>query len=327
MIRLTLACEDYDRTRALRDGRVQVEGVDLNFVAMPVEEAFWRMLQHEEFEASEMSLGAFLIDAARGRKSFVAIPVFPSRTFRHRCIFVNTGAGISRPQDLRGRRVGVPEYTMTAAVWLRGMLQHDYGMAPQDMVWVQGGVEQPGRKDRVAFEPPAGLRLETVHDRTLSQMLEGGEIDALISARMPSCFAQGSPRVARLFADFKQAEIDYFLRTRIFPPMHVIVLRRAFYERFPWVAQNLYKALLESKRLAIERINDSNVLFTSLPWTLAEYEEVRRLMGEDYWPYGFAENEQALETLQSYLWEQRLIPAKLDLKSLFAPSTLGEYKI
>jgi 4,5-dihydroxyphthalate decarboxylase len=326
-LHLTLACEDYDRTRALRDGAVKPEGIELTYLALPVEEIFWRMLQFEEFDAAEMSMGAFLTDAARGRKSFVAIPVFPSRTFRHRCVFVNTASGVEKPEDLRGKRVGLPEYTMTASVWLRGLLQHDYGIAPQEIQWVQAGVEQPGRKDRVHFEPPAGIHLETVNDKTLNEMIESGEIAAMISARMPSCFVKGSPGVRRLFPDFKKVEMDYFRRTRLFPIMHVIVIRAAVYEQFPWAAQSLYKAFVQAKKLCIDKINDSNVLFTSLPWMLSEYEEVRELMGEDYWPYGFEPNRHALETLQQYLFEQGLIKERLQMEKLFAPGTLEAFKI
>src|ERR671914_947108 len=165
-IQLTLACEDYDRMRPVKDGIVKPEGIDLNYLVMPVEEIFWRMMKYEEFDASELSMGAFLTAAAGGRRPFIAIPVFPSRTFRHRCIFINTDSGIQRPEDLRGKRVGVPEYSMTAAVWLRGLLQHEYGVAPSEITWIQAGEEQAGRKDRVEFKLPMNIRLEVALDRT-----------------------------------------------------------------------------------------------------------------------------------------------------------------
>lgn len=284
-LNLTLACEDYDRTRPLRDGSVKPEGIDLNYLVLPVEEIFWRMLRYEEFDVAELSMGAFLVDASRGRRPFVAIPVFPSRTFRHRCIFVNVTSGIERPEDLRGKRVGVPEYTMTASVWLRGLLQHEYGVAPEEIHWFQGGEEQPGRKDRVEFDPPPKVRLGVIpEDRTLNEMIESGEIDALMSPRMPSCFLSGSPKVRRLFPDFKRVEMDYFRKTGIFPLMHTVVIRMGVYEKNPWVAQSLYKAFCEAKDLCFSQIYDSNVLRNSLPWTIADYEETRLLMGGDYWP-------------------------------------------
>lgn len=327
-INLTLACEDYDRTRALRDGTVKADGIDLNYLVLPVEEIFWRMLKYEEFDVAELSMGAFLVAASQGRRPFVAIPVFPSRTFRHRCIFVHAAAAIERPEDLRGKRVGIPEYTMTASVWLRGLLQHEYGVAPEEVHWLQGGEEQPGRKDRVDFELPRGVRLDVIpENRTLNEMIESGEIDALMSPRMPSCFLGGSPRVRRIFPDFKRVEMDYFRRTGIFPIMHVIAMRKAVYAGNPWVAQSLFKAFSEAKDRCFGQLYDSNVLRISLPWTDAEYEETGQLMGKDYWPYGFAANRQVLETLHSYLLEQGLIKEKLDLEKLFAVNTLDAFKI
>jgi len=327
-LNLTLACEDYDRTRALLDGSVKPEGIDLTYLALPVEEIFWRMIRYEDFDIAELSMGAFLVAAAQGRRPFTAIPVFPSRSFRHRCFFVNSSSGIERPEDLRGKRVGVPEYTMTASVWLRGLLEHEYGVAPEEIQWFQGGEEQPGRKDRVDFDLPAKIRLEVIpEDRTLNAMIESGEIDALISPRMPSCFLSGSQKVRRLFPDYKRVEMDYFRKTGLFPQMHLMVIRMGVYEKNPWVAQSLYKAFCEAKDLCFSKIYDSNVLRTSLPWTLADYEETRLLMGEDYWPYGFAANRHGLETLHSYLLEQGLIKMSLDLEKLFAPNTLEAFKI
>jgi len=326
-LHLTLACEDYDRTRALRDGTVKAEGIELNYLVLPVEEIFWRMLKYNDFDVAELSMGAFFVAAAQGRRSLTAIPVFPSRTFRHRCIFVNLSAGITRPEDLRGKRLGVPEYTMTAAVWLRGLLQHEYGVLPEEVHWIQAGEEQPGRKDRVEFRLPASIHLEVVPDKTLNDMIEHGEIDALMSPRMPSCFVRGAPQVGRLFPDFKQVEKEYFQRTRIFPIMHVIGIRTALCEQHPWVTQSLYKAFCDAKDLCFSKIHDSNVLRVSLPWDVAEYEETRALMGADYWPYGFAPNRHILETLQSYLLEQGLIEKRLQMEQLFAGSTLEAFKI
>lgn len=327
-IKLTLACEDYDRTRALRDGSVKPDGIEINYLALPVEEIFWRMLRYQEFDVAELSLGAFFVAAARGYRPFIAIPVFPSRTFRHRCIFVNTASGIEKPGDLRGKKVGVPEYTMTAAVWLRGLFQHEYGVAPEEILWYQGGEEQPGRRDRVDFDLPAGIRLEVIpQDRTLNEMIESGEIDVLMSPRMPSCFLEGSPRVRRLFPDFKLVEMEYFRRTGLFPVMHGIAIRMELYEQDPWVAQSLFKAFCAAKEICFSQLYDTNVLRRSLPWEAAQYEETTQLMGRDFWPYGFAANRDNLETLHSYLLEQGLIKQELDLEKLFAPNTLEAFKI
>ncbi len=326
-LHLTLACEDYDRTRRLKDGIIKPEGIELNYLVMSVEEIFWRMMKYEEFDVSELSMGAFLTAAARGHRPFIAIPVFPSRTFRHRCLFVNSGAGIERPQDLRGKRMGVPEYSMTAAVWLRGLFQHEYSIAPEEIHWIQAGEENPGRKDRIDFEMPAGVRLDSIGDRTLNQMIDSGEIDAMMSPRMPTCFLEGSPRVRRLFANYKQAEMNYFRKTGLFPIMHVIVIKRSLYEAAPWVAQTLYKAFCEAKDLCMRELYDTNILRVSLPWTSAEYEETRDLMTADYWPYGLEPNRMNLETLHGYLYEQGLIQQKLNLDDLFARETLEAFKI
>lgn len=326
-LHLTLACEDYDRTRPLCDGTVKAEGIDLNYLVLPVEEIFWRMMKYEEFDASELSMGAFLVAAARGRRPFIAIPVFPSRTFRHRCIFIHTASGIKKPQDLRNKRIGVPEYTMTAAVWLRGLFQHEYGIGPQEIDWIQAGEEEPGRKDRVDFEVPSGVRLRTINDRTLNEMIESGELDAMMSPRMPTCFVKGSPNVRRLFQNYKEVEMEYFKKSGIFPIMHVIVIRKPVYDANPWVAQTLYKAFCEAKDLCLRELYDTNILRISLPWTAAEYEETRELMTADYWPYGLTPNRPNLETLHGYLYEQGLIKQKLNLDELFAPETLDSFKI
>jgi 4,5-dihydroxyphthalate decarboxylase len=327
MLHLTLACEDYDRMRPVKDGIVKPQGIDLNYLVMPVEEIFWRMMKYEEFDASELSMGAFLTAASRGRRPFIAIPVFPSRTFRHRCIFVNTGAGIKSIQDLRGRRMGVPEYSMTAAVWLRGMFEHDYGVAPKDIYWVQAGEEHPGRKDRVEFDMPGGVRMESRPDTTLNAMIESGEIDAMMSPRMPTCFLEGSPKVQRLFPDYRRVEMEYFKKTGLFPIMHVMVIKRSIYEKEPWVAQTLYKAFCESKEICMRELYDTNILRVSLPWTSAEYEATQEVMTANYWPYGVEPNRKNLETLHGYLFEQGLIKQRLNLDELFARETVEAFKI
>ena len=326
-IHLTLACEDYDRTRPLREGRIKPEGIRLNYLTMAVEEIFWRMMKYEEFDVSELSMGAFLTAAARGRRPFIAIPVFPSRTFRHRCIFVYTDSNIKRIEDLRGKRMGVPEYSMTAAVWLRGLFEHEYGVPPSAIHWVQAGEEHPGRKDRVDFEMPAGVTMESRPDTTLNAMIESGEIDAMMSPRMPTCFLNGSDKVKRLFPDYRQVEMDYFKKTGLFPIMHVIVIKRSIYDKAPWVAQTLYKAFCQAKEICMTELYDTNILRVSLPWTSAEYEDTRDLMTADYWPYGLSPNRVNLETLHSYLYEQGLIRQRLNLDELFARETLEAFKI
>jgi len=327
-IQLTLACWDYDRTRALQDGRVQVEGVELTYLPLRVEETFWRMLRYQEFDAAELSMGSYLMARDKGSPRFVALPVFPSRTFRHSCIYVHKDSGIREPKDLAGKRVGVPEYQITMAIWVRGILQHEYGVAPEKMRWFTGGQEQPGREEKLRPDLPKGIEIQSIGPgKTLSSMLERGELDALISAHMPSPFVRRSPKVARLFPNFREAERDYYRRTRIFPIMHTVALREELYERHPWVAQSLVKAFSEAKRICQESMYEFSALKYMLAWSIAEMEEERELFGEDPWPYGLEANRHVLETLVGYAREQGLIKKQFDVSTLFAPNTLEEFKI
>ena len=246
-IHVTLACSDYDRTMPLVLGDVQPEGIDLTYLRLPVEEIFWRMLRHWEFDASEMSLSSYLIARSRA-DDLQAIPVFPSRCFRHFCIFIHTQAGIERPEDLAGKRVGVPEYQMTAALWQRAVLQHEYGVHPSTIAWLQGGLEQPRRQEKQAISVPAGIDIQPIAaQQTLSQMLAEGSIDALLTARTPSSFSGQTGTVRRLVPDYRAVERLYFSKTGIFPIMHVVVVRKEVLERHPWVAHSLYKAFARPK--------------------------------------------------------------------------------
>jgi 4,5-dihydroxyphthalate decarboxylase len=327
--KLSLACWDYDRTRALQDGRVQVEGVDLTYLPLRVEETFWRMLRYQEFDAAEISLGSYLMAREKGFPKLIAIPVFPSRAFRHSCIYINTGSGIKEPKDLAGKRVGVPEYQITMAIWARGILQHEYGVKPEQMKWLTGGEEHPGREDKVKHDLPKSIDIRPIGpEQTLSSMLERGEIDAMISAHMPSPFVRRSSKVGRLIPNFSQVEKDYYRRTKIFPIMHAVALREEFYEKNPWVAQSLCKAFAESKRICQEAMYEYSALKYMLAWSIAEMEEEREIFGEgELWPYGLEANRHVLETLVQYAHEQGLIKIRLELKSLFASNTLEDFKI
>lgn len=326
-IQLTLACGDYDRTNALALGDVEPEGIELNYLRLPVEETFWRMLRHQEFDVAEMSLSSYLIHRSRN-DDFTAIPVFPSRCFRHSCIFIHAGSRIEQPQDLIGKRVGVPEYQMTAPLWQRALLQHDYGVHPSTMQWYQGGLEQPGREEKEQLNLPANIVMQPIRaDQTLSHMLEFGEIDALLSARTPSSFASGTGSVQRLFPEFKQTEQEYFRKTGIFPIMHVIVLRKEIVEKYPWAGGSLYKVFSRAKDRLFEQMAQTAALHLSLPWLIAEVEETRRLMGADFWPYGVEANRKTLEAATLYSHEQGLTPRKLAIEELFLPSTFDVFRI
>ncbi len=325
---LDLACGDYDRIAPLHDGTVRPEGIDLTVIPFErPEEIFWRMLIHGEFDVSEMSLGSYVAGRARGDFPFIAIPVFPSRVFRHSAAYVNVDAGIERPEDLKGKRVGIPEYQMTATIWLRGILEDDYGVRPADLHWLAGGQEHPGRREKVALTLPPEVRLERIpEDRTLSPMLEAGEIDALFTARMPEPFRRRSPRVRRLFPNYRQVEADYFRRTRIFPIMHTIVIKQAVYEQHPWVAQSLFKAFVAAKARCAEQLYDTGALRYMLPWVMDDYEDARDLMGEDFWPYGLEANRHTLETFVRYSHAQGITSRAVDPAELFAKETLDTFR-
>lgn len=320
-LRVTLACGAYDRTEALRIGAVQPEGIDLNFVAIQSPpEIFARMVTNEAFDVSEMSCAHSLIHRAKGDFPFVALPVFPSRMFRHGYIFVNTESGIRNPRDLEGKRVGVPEYSQTAAVWIRGLLQHEYGVDLSTLAWVSGGVNAPGRPDTLVNWPD-GVEITKVRDRPLNELLVEGEIDALIGARRPAALGK-DPRLARLFPNYRELEREYYRKTKLFPVMHTVVIREAFYREHKWIAESLYKAFVAAKAWCLEQMKFSSSLRYTLPWLQAELDEMAEVFGADPWPYGLEANRHVLTTLVQYLVEQRLLPKPLPLEELFVPLTL-----
>jgi ABC-type nitrate/sulfonate/bicarbonate transport system substrate-binding protein len=320
---LTLACGDYDRTRALEEGVVRPDGVDLTYLRLPVEETFFRMLRHREFEVAEMSLSSYVISLRETPSPFVAIPVFTSRSFRHGSIYINADAGIATPGDLRGRVVGTPEFQLTAAVWVRGILAEHHGVAVDEVSYVTGGQERPGRVEKAPLALPDSIRVRPVTaPRTLSQMLVDGELDALYTPRIPGPFVARDPRVRRLFDDVVAAERAYYAATRIFPIMHVVVIRRDVYERYPWVAQSLYKAFVLARDDARERLYDSSALRVMLPWLNQHLEEAQRLLGADYWSYGLTANHDVLATFLRYHHQQGLSGRRLRPEELFAPESV-----
>ncbi|WP_411085135.1 ABC transporter substrate-binding protein [Streptomyces sp. 061-3] len=330
-IRLTFACGDYDRTRAIEDGSVAVDGVDVTYLRLPVEETFFRMLRHREFDVAEMSLSTYVATLnaleAGEQPPFVALPVYTSRQFRHGGIFVNTSAGIEKPADLRGKRIGMPEYQLTACVWQRGILADEYGLPLDASTFHTGGQETPGRIEKGKVDVPFQVGPIPV-GRTLSQLLGEGEIDALFSPRIPSSFVRGDGRVARLFPDTVAAEKDYFGVTGIFPIMHVVVLRRDVYEQNRWVAQSLTKALVEAKAQAYARIYDASALRFMEPWLNVHLEEARALLGEDYWSYGLGDaDHHTLATFLRYHREQGLSRTLRTAQQLFAPESLESFVI
>jgi 4,5-dihydroxyphthalate decarboxylase len=327
-LRLSLGCWNYDRTRGLLEGRIRPDGIDLTYLDMPVEETFFRMLRHQEFDAAEMSLSSYAVSLHKPERPFVAVPVFPSRFFRHSCIYVNASSGIKEPKDLIGRKVGNPEYQMTAPVWIRGILQDEYGVPVDGVTYYTGGEEEPGRPEKLKLDLPPNIKVQPIgENETLAQMLLEGKIDALYTARMPSTFMTGGGRVKRLFENYVEVEKAYYRKTKIFPIMHTVAIKRGLYEQFPWVAVSLYKAFVQSQKETYDDLYVTAALKAMLPWLTAHVEEARELMGADFWPYGFEKNRETLATFLRYHHEQGLSRRLLKPEELFAPQTLESFKI
>ena len=326
-LHLSFACWNYDRTRALKDGSVEVDGIDLNYLDLPVEETFFRMARFREFDLAEMSLSSYCVSLHRPERPFVALPIFPSRFFRHSCIYVNAAAGIREPRDLIGKRIASPEYQMTAPVWIRGILAEHHGV-PVEGDYLFGGEEQTGRVEKMKIELPPSIRVRPIGPtQTLSSMLRDGHIDALYTARMPSSFRSGDGKVRRLFENYAEIELAYWRKTGIFPIMHTVVMRREVYEANRWIAQSLTKAFIAAQRRTYDDLAETAALKAMLPWLNAHVEEARREMGEDWWPYGVEKNRKTLDTFTRYHFEQGLSARKLDVEELFAPESLESFRI
>jgi 4,5-dihydroxyphthalate decarboxylase len=318
-LKLTMACGRYDRTQPLLDGRVEPEGVDLTFIPLRPGETFWRMLNHAEFDCSEMSLSSYTILRSEGDTRFIAIPVFPSRVFRHSAVYLRADSKIGSPQDLKGKRIGVGDYQMTAAVWVRGFLMDDYGVRPEDVTWVIG---RPVR----TIKPPDGIRVEFMSpETTLEAMLERGEIDALASVMIPKTLGT---TVRRLFANPRQVERDYYERTRIFPIMHTFVLKTKLYEDNPWLAISFYRAFCRARDIAYHWMYDTDALTVSLPWVIDEVEATRKIFGPQIWDYSIKGSRPTLDALMRHLDEQKLTRRPMRAEELFVPNVgpgLNEY--
>ncbi len=327
-IQITIACGDYDRTRAIKEGRVQVEGCDVTYLPLEPEEVFFRAFRNQEFDVAELSFSSYLLQASRGPSPYIGIPAFVSRVFRHSGIYIRADRGIKHPTDLRGKTVGVPEYQLTALVWIRGMLKDEYNLDPKEIHWVQGGQEEPGRDERTPLKLTNGVDLKTIPShKTLTQMLAAGEVDALFTARAPSCFVNEAPNVTRLFPDYRDVEKAYYKKTALFPIMHLMGIRKELVEKYPWLPVSVYKAFCQAKDVAMKEVREVAALLVTLPWLEAEALETMRLMGKDYWRYGVGENAKEIEAITRYSYEQGLAVRKLAPQDLFAKSTFEISKI
>jgi 4,5-dihydroxyphthalate decarboxylase len=319
-LELKLACWDYDRTRPLMDGRVKPEGIALDIEILRPRQAFQRMLDDKEFQVSELSLASYTALKGRGECPFVAVPVALSKIFRHSCIYVRSDAGIRTPGDLRGKRVGTTQWSSTGLVFMRGMLQHDYGVRSQDMHWFMGGLDTLVEPPLIPLNLAADIRLDFLSgQQTLEKMFQSGELDALLSLYIPQLFLAGSPRIARLFPDYKQVEQAYYRRTGIFPIMHTVALREDVYRAHPWAAQSIYNAFCEARDVAVGGLYDTDALRVALPWLIDHVEEAWRVFGRDFWAYGLEPNRPTFEAVGRYVHEQGLSPRVVAADELFAP--------
>jgi 4,5-dihydroxyphthalate decarboxylase len=324
---ISLACERYDRVQAIFDGRVSIEGCTVNCVPLSAEEAFHRAWNGAEFDVTELSGSTYMMTTSRNECPYVAVPAFVSKYFRHSAIYIRTDRGIRAPQDLVGKRVGMPEYQMTACLWARGILEDEYGVRPRDIRWFTGGQEQTGRKERALLTVDSSVSITPIGpEQTLSSMLDSGELDAVISARVPSCFRR-NPVVGRLFENFREVETAYFAKTRIFPIMHLIGIRRSLVETHPWLPVSVYKAFLKAKDIAIHELKDAGVNFVTLPWVYQDVLAAEALLADDYWSYGVESNRTALDAMTRYSFEQGLSSRRLRPEEMFHPGTLELSKL
>ena len=327
-LRLSVAMGNYDRTRPLVDGLVPIEGADPIYLLLSPEEMFFRAFRDRAFDVSELSLSSFAIKQALGDNPYVGVPVFPSRAFRHTSIYIRTDRGIAAPADLKGRRIGVPEYQLTAVVWARALLKEEYGVEPADIIWVRGGMEEPGRPEKIALQLPAAVRLEDAPaDTTLSQLLERGDLDGIIGPRAPLCFERGDPRVAWLFSDPARAAAEYFRKTRIFPIMHLVGIRRELVSEHSWLPMAVFKAFSEAKRIALAHLNDTSAAKVTLPFVEESLRGARALMGPDFWSYGVTPNRHVLDSFLHHHHAQGLSARRVGVEELFHPATLESYRI
>jgi 4,5-dihydroxyphthalate decarboxylase len=318
-LRISLACTVTDRTRPILDGRVPIEGCELEAITGEPEDLFARALRREEFDVTELSLSSALIVTARGDSAYVAVPVFPSRAFRHSSVYVRADRGIDRPEELAGTTIGVPEYQQTVGLWVRGILADRHGVPPSAIRWRSGGLELPGAEERIPIRVREDIDLRPIGPAaTLSGMLAAGELDGIVSPRPPSCYTDGHPEVRRLWSDHRAEERRFFEETRLFPIMHVVAVRRSLLERHPWMGANVTRAFAEAKRLAILELEQTNVLRVTLPWV--DLDAVRRLMGHDYWPYGIEANRGELTAAARWSFEEGLSPRLLAPEDLFDPA-------
>ncbi len=326
-LQLSIALGDYDRTRALLDGSVQIDGVDPVCMTLSPEETFFRAFRGLEFDISELSFSSYLVKHSRGECPYIAVPVFLSRAFRHTSIYVRKDR-IKKPEDLKGKRIGLPEYQLTAHVWARAVLEDDFGVKPSDVQWVRGGIDTPGRPEKIKLQLPPDVRLENAPEGvTISEMLDRGDIDGFIAPRPPSGAALKNPNVGWLFDDPTATAKDYYRRTGVFPIMHVVGIKKALAAQHPWLPGAVLKAFTQAKAVALEKLADTSATKVTLPFVEEQLKAARDAMGEDYWSYGVAPNIRTLETFVRHHHSQGLSGRLMKVDELFHPNTYESYSI
>jgi 4,5-dihydroxyphthalate decarboxylase len=326
-INLTVATDDYDHFRDFRLGLVKAEGIETTWLTMDIHEVFARFAANREWDVSELSFAKFVAQATEENPDIIGIPVFASRMFRMSSFYINKKSGIKNPADLRGKKIGLPEWAQTAAVYTRGWLQHEVGVPLTEIEWHQAGTEQPGRTEKVALNLPKGLRLTRVTDKSLSAMLAAGELDCIMTARPPSSFARKHADVARLFPDFQAEEMRHFERSKVYPIMHIIALKRSVLKEYPWVARNLLNAFEESKRRSMERLTDMAVSRYPVPWLADHVAKLQDRLGKDLYPYGIEENRPTLETFLQYAYEQGIARRHAKPEDIFPAGIMVSVKV
>jgi 4,5-dihydroxyphthalate decarboxylase len=327
-LRLSVALGHYDRIRPLVDGEAQIEGVDPIYLTQDPEEIFFRAFRHADYDVCELSLSSYAVKTAAGNSPYLAIPVFPSRAFRHSAVYVRNDRGIETPHDLRGKRIGVPEYQLTANVWVRLFLEEDYGLKSSDVTWVRGGYEDATRVEKISLKLPPGVVVEDAPPgQTISNLLASGEIDAVIGPRAPSCFDQGHPKVKYLFEDPQANAAEWYTRTKIFPIMHTVGVRKTLLESHPWLASALMKGFNKAKEIALARLTDTSATKVTLPFVESQLLAAKRLMGHDFWSYGFAPNEATIDRFLERHHMEGLSARRLRARELFHPASVESFAI
>ncbi len=326
-LELSVAIGDYDRNRPLISGQVQMDGVDPVFMTLSPEEIFFRAFRTEDFDICEMSMSSFTVKTALGQCPYVGIPAFVSRAFRHNAIYVRTDR-IKKPEDLKGRKVGVPEYQLTANVWARAILEDDYGVKASDIHWIRGGIEDAGRPEKITIKLPPGVRLDNAPEgKTISQLLAEGEIDGFIAPRPPALGGYMHQHIGWLFPDPIAAAKDYFSRTGIFPIMHLVGVRRTLVEKHPWLPAAVLKAFEQSKAAALELLSDTSASKVTLPFVDEYLKLTREAMGEDFWSYGVGPNRKTIETFLKRHHAEGLSPRLVTAEEMFHPATHESFAI